>query len=152
MIIRNTLATLLATCLCATLVLAEGTVTHTVASKLGRIKRHTVAWASSTNEFATGTTDHINGVLRRIVIEHDASATPDDAYDVTLKDRHTTDVLAGLGGDVATNSYVDVCPAMQVISTGGTNEAPFVIDGTLSLVVTNAGAETEGTLTLYIEE
>ena len=125
-----------------------GTVTETSSpgaayrKPTDQINRVVVSWTSHTDGTADGTVNGINGTILRVVTNPGAAA-PTDGYDVTLTDEDGIDVLAGLGADRDTANSENIVP-LDV-----TSGLPFVVAGALTLSVTNAGSQKNGTVSIY---
>ena len=132
-------------------VMAEGTVT-VATYKLGTVARYDIAWVASTNgTVADEDTETINGRIERVVIVPDTGATaPTDAYDLTLDDADDVDLLAGQGANLASNANQSVCGGEDLVSGSATGAIPFVVNGPVTVEITNAGSENGGTIRLYV--
>lgn len=87
-------------------------------------------------------TKSVSGLILRFVFEPDGGGTqPDDGYTVTCLDEDGLDVFAGDGAGLTNAASVQVIP----IFTNG-----IAVQGTLELVVTNAGNEEGGQVFIYM--
>lgn len=111
-----------------------GTVTQSVTSNMGTVKRARIAWTSVTND-ATGTIGYFNGEILRVSFVSASGSSPT----ITMTDPSGRDILSGLGAGVSSNSITTVVPKIETVAVGGTvtNESPMVVDGALSVIVTN---------------
>lgn len=130
-------------------VLAEGTVTQSDVL-LGTPNKITLSWVSSTNGIASGDTTQQRGIVERVTFVPSATVPPTNLYDITLKDEHGIDLLAGQGANLASNANSTVAGAIDLVSTSFTNAVKFAVNGKLSLSVINAGSETQGQVVFYI--
>lgn len=115
-----------------------GTVSNTVSSTMGTVKRMRIAWTSATND-ATGTIGYLNGEIKRVTFVPTAGNTNNAT--ITLTDINGIDLLAGLGSTVTSNAVKTVVPTVGTVAVGGltTNVSPMVVDGAVSVIVTNCG-------------
>ena len=131
--------------------LAEGTVVVT-AYTLGTVRRYDLAWDASASGIVSGeNTGTINGRIERVVIIPDIGTTqPDNLYDLTLDDADDVDLLAGQGANLANNATQSVCGGEDLVSGSSTGAIPFVVNGPITVEITNAGSENGGTIRLYV--
>ena len=126
-----------------------GSVTLTY-SETRTIKKVVWDWTSDASGDVSGTdTVTLSGQIMRVVFKPDSGGTqPTDLYDIVINDEEGVDVLAGLGANLSNSTASQVVP----ILTNGTdgNSSPMVIDGKLSLVVSNAGNAKGGEVHMYM--
>lgn len=124
--------------------MAAGTVTITEETH-GSLKKITFAWVSGTGAeggTASGTTTKAyTGALERLVTVPGAAAEqPTNAYDLTLLDEDSADVLVGAGAN-RNNAATE-----QVLGSS----LGVVANDKLALNVTNAGDAKTGTVHVYL--
>ena len=73
-------------------------------------------------------------------------SAPSNGYGVALLDADGVDVLQGAGAELSGDSATSICP---LIGDGTTTARPVAIDGSLSLVISNAGNAKSGTVKLF---
>lgn len=134
----------------ACFVFAEGTVSESEVT-IGNPNKLTLSWTSSTNSFVSYTTGTYRGEIKRIVFVPSATAQPTASYDMTLNDENSIDVLAGQGANLASNANASVIGGVMITDGVNSNPAPFVINGPLTLSVTNCGALKSGQVILYYQ-
>ena len=104
-----------------------------------------ISWDWLSTNLGVVTSASVNtydGVLERAVFIPDAAGTqPTNAYDVTITDSDSTDVLAGLGADLSNAATVT-----KVHSNG----LGAVAGSVLTLNVSNAGDAKGGQVILYL--
>lgn len=115
-------------------------------STLPRYRKVVMDWLSdaSAGTVAKTTTQKFSG--RLVCVEFvPGSATPTDAYDVTIKDDQGIDILIGGGANV---------PQAGAFVTTGASSVPFptIVDTTLALAVANAGNSKTGKIILIFEQ
>lgn len=95
----------------------------------------------------TASSEWYNGQIVEFAISPDATAQPDDDFDITITDTNDLDVLLGNGMnlDEATTEYV----INGVVGTS-TKFLGWVANSTLTLNVTNAGTGKTGRVYLFI--
>jgi hypothetical protein len=123
-----------------------GTVTITEANaKDWPISKVTFDWLSSAGGAADGTTtDAYTGKIVRVVqIPGAAGVQPTDAYDITILDTDSADVLAGQGANI---SNAGVTQVVTPVTLG------CVVESRLTLGVTNAGNAKTGKTIVYISK
>lgn len=105
-----------------------------------------IAWTSTALGAVTATVPGVVGTIGRVSFVP-GSPTPTTLYDITLKDEDGFDVLAGLGGDLSVAATTSKVP---LIGDGTTTQQPVLVNGTMTLAITNAGASKQGVLRLYM--
>lgn len=107
------------------------------------VKKITWDWLSTDLGVVTSTTTaRFDGELIAAVFDPDAAATqPTNAYDVTILDEDSTDVLNALGADLSN--------AATVVKKH-TDGLGAVSDSVLTLTIANAGDAKGGIVYLYI--
>jgi hypothetical protein len=116
------------------------------------VVKHTFAWTSDSGGSATVVSGFpVSGRIERVVFDP-GSPAPTVDYDVTLVDENGVDVLAGQGTNVTLSATVSsaVCPGVPLKDGTTTSVAPNVVDGILTLNVTNAGASKSGSVIVYV--
>jgi hypothetical protein len=91
----------------------------------------------------------ISGEIQRVVIDPQSPA-PTDLYDITLTDEDSVDVLAGQGANVSTSATSIVCPGTPLKDGTTVSVRPVVVDGILTLNITNAGNGGAGKVVVYV--
>jgi hypothetical protein len=115
------------------------------------IVKHTITWVSDASGNATVSSGMaVSGQIERVVIVPSTTAAPTALYDVTLTDTDSVDVLAGQGANLAASGNTQVCPGVPLKDGTTTSVVPVVVDGVLTLNVTNAGASKAGSLIVYV--
>lgn len=110
----------------------------------------TFTWVSDASGDVSGnavTKDLLGILLRAVHIPDSGGTQPTDAYDVLINDEHGIDVLQGTGADISNAAASDFFPAL---TDGSTNSGPTAVNGTLDLVVSNAGNAKGGSVVLYL--
>lgn len=126
-----------------------GTVVPTPSKSRRSIKSITWAWTSS----AGGAADSVNtitlsGEILRVVFNPGTPA-PTANYDVVILDADGADVLGGLGANRHTTNTEQIAPVLETVVGANTYASRVVIDGPLTLQVSNAGASKQGSVTMY---
>jgi hypothetical protein len=125
-----------------------GTVALTY-SETRSVKTVVWTWTSDASGDVSGTdTKPISGELLRIVTNPGATA-PTDNYDVVINDADGVDVAGGLLANRDTANSEQVIPVLETTVGANTYAHRPVVDGPLSLVISNAGNAKQGVLTLY---
>lgn len=124
--------------------MAAGTVTVTEETH-GSLKKITFAWVSGTGAEAGtasgATTGAYTGALERLVtVPGTAGDQPTNAYDLTLLDEDSTDVLMGAGADRSNAATEQVLGSLLGV----------VANDTLTLNVAAAGDAKTGTVYVYL--
>ena len=115
------------------------------------VVKHTFTWTSAADGTATVASDQaVSGQILRVVIIPSASAAPTTLYDLTLTDPNSVDVLAGQGANMSATATLSTCPGTPLKDGTTTSVIPMVVDGILTLNVTNAGDTKAGTVILYV--
>lgn len=115
-----------------------GTTTITYQEHRG-IHVCTFTWlCDASGDADDGTTKAISGELLKVVTDPDGTDVPTDNYDIVLNDENGLDVAAaGLGNRDTANTE-------QALATLGS-----CFDGTLNLVVSNAGNAKRGVVKVF---
>lgn len=71
-------------------------------------------------------------------------------YDVKLNDENSVDALSGQGALLSATATTSFCPGTPLKDGTTTSVRPMVVDGTMTLVVSAAGASKQGTVTVYV--
>jgi hypothetical protein len=131
---------------------ADGTGTIEVEqmSVQGPVVKALIAWDSGTNDTVDVTANfYLRGELKRVVIG--AGTSTGETYSVTLLDEQGVDLLAGLGASIATNTVVNMAPALLTeVAEGQTNAVLFTINDRISIKITDCGAGSAGTVCLFV--
>lgn len=115
----------------------------TITEETGTPQKVTFAWESDWVEGdAEATTEHyFSGIVQRVVfIPGSGAATPDDKYDVAIKDNDGVDILDN-GGKNQSNAATEQITGASV---------SVIRKSQLTLRVTNAGKGRTGTVIIYI--
>jgi hypothetical protein len=109
------------------------------------VRRVELDWLSTAGGAVSGiATKALSGRLERVVFLPDSGGTqPTNLYDVVLNDPDGLDVLQGIGANLANNADTQAAPVLD------TYFLPLV-DGALTLVVSNAGNAKGGKVILYL--
>lgn len=112
------------------------------------ITKVTIPWTSSAGGSYTEAI-LLTGFLVQVEFVPGAT-TPTAAYDITIPNANSIDVLAGTGANLSETTATRKCPC--VTATDGTNSSvvPFYLDGSHTFTVANAGNAKNGTVTLWI--
>lgn len=114
------------------------------------VVKHTFDWISDGSGAATVPSGiPVSGEIKRVVFDP-GSAAPTASYDVTLTDEHGIDVLAGQGADLHETNSSSVCPGTPIKDGTTVGVVPTVVDGVLTLNVTNAGDTKTGKVVVYV--
>jgi len=115
------------------------------------IKQTIFDWLSDAAGAVSGIlSDPVNGEIEKVVFVPDGGGTqPSDLYDVTLLDEDGFDVLAGQGANLSNVNKSQVCPGIPLKDGATTSVKKGIVNGTLQLVVTNAGNAKGGIVYLY---
>jgi hypothetical protein len=132
----------------ATGLLAQGTVTDTVAGQ-GSPLKHTIVWVSNSNGVVNATNSlYSRGVILRAVLTGGSTGA---SYHVTLKDAAGIDVLGGRCATLATNTTTSFAPGIIITDTStSTNLVPISVNDRLVVGVTDVGSNKTGTIVLYV--
>jgi len=117
--------------------------TVTITEETGTMQKVTFAWTSDWfGGDADATTEHyFSGMVHRVVfIPGSGAATPDDKYDVLIKDNDGVDILDNRGKS-RSNAVTE-----QIIRAS----ISAIRKSQLTLRVTNAGKGKTGTVIIYI--
>ena len=120
--------------------------------------RADIAWTSAADGTATVATKHLNGKISRVTFDsaHSGGTQPTNNYDVTLTDEHGYDLLAAGGANRSNAAATTVIPAASTTVIDGltvtvTNSSPPVVDGVITVNVTNGGNAKSGTVYVYFD-
>lgn len=116
------------------------------------VRKITLDWTSDASGNVSGTnTKYLSGEILRIIFIPDSGGTqPTDGYDVVLNDDNGVDILANQGANLSNANTSVVCPGVALKDGTTTSVRPVVIDDTLELQVSNAGASKGGKVILYM--
>ena len=117
------------------------------------IVKHAFDWVSNASGAATlASTLPVSGQILRVVIVPSAVAgkEPTILYDMTLTDEQSIDVLAGQGANLSDTASLNVCPGTPLKDGITTTTMPMVVDGILTLNVSNAGNTKAGRVIVYV--
>lgn len=114
--------------------------------KVHHIKKIIVDWVSDDAAgTASGTTEHISGVLLKGVTDPSGTAAPSDDYDIVITDPEGVDVLGASADDLVDRDTANTECVYFDLATGS---YPVVCDK-LTISVSAAGNSKEGQLILY---
>lgn len=112
---------------------------------------HTFEWLSDASGNVTLPSGlAVSGQIERVVFIPSSSAAPTSLYDVTLTDEDGVDVLAGQGANLSATVKSSVKPGIPLKDGTTTSTVPTVVDGILTLNVSNAGDSKGGTVVVYV--
>ena len=115
------------------------------------VVKHTFDWVSAADGTATvASTVAVSGYIVRVVTIPSASAAPTTLYDVTLTDADGIDILAGQGANLSATVAASVCPGTPFKDGTTTSVTTMIVDGILTLNVTNAGNAKAGSVVVYV--
>ena len=117
----------------------------------GLIKKATWTFTSATGGAIPADTAKVNGFDGQIIrasIVPDGVEVPSDGYDIFLYDEDGVDTLHGLGTGLTGATTYDVVPVLTDGTAG--NMAPVAVNGSLDLVIADAGDEKEATVVIYL--
>ena len=115
------------------------------------IVKHTFEWVSDGSGNATiPSLVAISGYITRVVIVPSAVAAPTTLYDLTLTDENGVDALSGLGANMSASATLSTCPGTPINDGTTASVIPVIVDGILTLNVSNAGATKAGTVIVYV--
>ena len=116
------------------------------------IQKITLDWLSDATGVVSGTaTKRLTGSLLRVVFIPDSGGTqPSDLYDVVLNDDNGLNVLAGQGANLSNATASNVVPGVPLKDGTTTSISVCILDDTLTLGITNAGAAKGGNVVLYL--
>jgi hypothetical protein len=115
------------------------------------VVKHTFDWVSAADGSATLPSGlAVSGQIQRIVIDPSGSAAPSTLYDLTLTDEDGVDVLAGQGANLSETTTTSFCPGTPLKDGTTTSTYPTVVDGILTLNITNAGDTKAGKVVVYV--
>ena len=109
----------------------------------------TLTWVSDVNGNVNGieTTYPLDGEIYRVATIPSTTLPPTDAYDITLLDSDSLDVLQGIGADEPNTVSHQFCPSLA--SDDSNNISLVAVHGNLTLTVDNAGAAKSGKVIIY---
>lgn len=126
-----------------------GTVTVTTSTPRAGVTKYSIAWLSTAGGAVSGNGFAVaRGELVQVKFVPDGGGTqPTDAYDITLVDTDSVDVIAGLGANLS-----NAASTIKIPLFGSSTVQRYYHDGTqnLDLVVANAGAAKGGTVIIWI--
>ena len=104
--------------------------------------RADIAWTSAADGTATVATKSLSGKISRVAFSSAFSGgtQPSDLYDVTLTDEHGYDLLAAGGANRSNAAATTVVPS-----------APPMVDGVITVNVTNGGNAKSGVVYVYFD-
>ena len=111
--------------------------------------RWVLSWVSDSSGNVTQTTStKVWGTICRVIIDPGATA-PTALYDATLTDEAGIDLLVGQGANLSATDTTSFVPLLE--GTDGTTTAmfPIIVNDTLTLTITNAGADKTGSFIVY---
>jgi hypothetical protein len=115
------------------------------------VVKHRVSWTSDGSGDASEVSPQsVSGQIERVVFVPSATAAPTNLYDIVLTDEHGLDVLGGQGANLSNSASSHVCPGTPLKDGTTTSVRPMVVDGALTLTVSNAGASKAGEVILYV--
>jgi hypothetical protein len=116
------------------------------------VVKHTVTWLSDAGGSATVASGlPVSGkIVRVVIIPAGAPDAPTNLYDLTLTDSDGVDVLAGQGANALEATIWNLCPGTPLRDGTTVSVVPMVVDGVLTLNVTNAGDSKRGTVVVYV--
>lgn len=127
-----------------------GSITVTTSDLGGGMTKYAIAWLSTAGGAVSANAVAVKrGRLHRVKFVPGAGGVqPTDAYDVTVTDADSVDVLHGLGANLS-NATAKIVP--QLDGSGGTpNTLGFLEGGDLTPVIANAGNAKTGTIELIV--
>lgn len=132
-----------------------GSVTMTWSQSYRRngsdVVKHTFEWESDAlGAAAVPSGLPVSGRIERVVFVPSAVTAPTAAYDVTLTDSDGIDVLAGEGANLSETTASHICPGLSITDGTTLGVTPIVVDGILTLNVTNAGNSKAGRVDVYV--
>lgn len=108
-------------------------------------------WVSDAAGVCTGNSKKLSGRIARVTFVPSGTATPTNNYKLKLLDEDSFDVLMGYGeAGLSDTNTTAVIPRIGD-AVGGVPSYPVVIDGKLTVNVSNAGNAKAGRVTLYLE-
>lgn len=113
------------------------------------IRKVRLDWTSDSSGNASQTFGSIEGTIVRVVT-NPGSTAPTDNYDMTITDEDGYDILAGQGSNRDTSTTESFVPGIPFTDGTTTSVAPVVVDGNLTLTISNAGATKDGSVVLYV--
>lgn len=134
---------------CSSFVFADGSITQTNVLSVGSIQRIDLHWSSLTNK-SVGTVSWLNAELYRVTFV--PATTTIDAYDITITDSTSFDILAGLGANLSSNTVTTVAPGIALTDgSATTNMNRVVVNSALTVTVDNTGVG-KGYISLFFRK
>lgn len=127
-----------------------GTNVETISEEDGVLAIHS-AWTSNATGQVTTHFYRVFGTLERVVI-NPGSTAPTASYDMVVEDRDAVDILGGSGANLSATVTTNFVPLIGTVVESATDHARYIVGGTLSLKITNAGASKVGTVALYFKK
>jgi hypothetical protein len=84
-----------------------------------------------------------------VVVPDSGGTQPTDNYDMTLDDEDNVDLLSAQAANLDNATTYNLCGGVTVYDGASSNAIPFVVNGTLTLEITNAGSENGGIVRIY---
>jgi hypothetical protein len=115
-------------------------------------REYVSAWTSNSSGVASDTVNLVQcGELVGVqFVPGTSGSQPTDAYDVTVLDAYSFDVLMGQGANLSNSTVTKVCPTIPAKDGTTTSTGPQPVSGTLTVSVTNAGNTKSGTIVLWV--
>ena len=138
---------------CAGYALAEGTLTESEVT-LGNPNKLTLTWTASTNGWSSNAVGKVRGEIKRVTFNPVMATPANSDYTVTIKDESLTDILAGHGSSLSSNTVSTFVPGIEMLAYGSsmTNSlAPFVVNDAFVIETTNHGASVSGEIIIYYQ-
>jgi hypothetical protein len=129
----------------------------TIISQNNRGRRVEIDWETDQAGEITKVLDPLAGILRGVAFRPGAAGgqnAPENTYDVTILDQEGVDLLAGQGANLSNTTATRVAPGVPFKDGTTTSIAHPVVDGALTLVLTNGtnnGTKRQGRIVLYLE-
>jgi hypothetical protein len=109
------------------------------------------AWTSDASGNASASRDFVSGqIVRAVFIPGSGGVQPTNAYDITITDDDSRDVLQAQGADLSNSAASEVSPGTPLKDGTTTSVVPKAVCGALTLNVSNAGNAKSGTVVLYL--
>lgn len=124
-----------------------GSITVTPSDVGGGVTKYSIAWTSDASGNVSGTSfDMKRGGIGQVKFVPGAGGVqPSSAYDLTLIDSDSVDLLAGTGADLSNSVSTRTVP---VIGTG--NMLVYFEGGAVTPSISNAGNAKQGTFVLLV--
>ena len=113
----------------------------------GSIVKFEIAWLSATGGAASIALKHISGELLAVDVNPGAT-TPSASWDFTIKNEDGIDIIGGKGTNMSNSTSARIYP-YDATATAYLN-VPVPLANVLTVAVTGAGDEKNGTITLYV--